>query len=94
MMETVVAEGTGAGAQIEGYNIAGKTGTAERAGEGGGYQENNNMASFLGFVSPKHPKAMVYITLDGTAYTSSVATPPFKTIMQATIDALGIKAGE
>ena len=53
------------------------------------------MASFLGFVSPKHPKAMVlHLPLDGTAYTSSVATPPFKTIMQATIDALGIKAGE
>ena len=91
MMETVVEEGTGSGAQIEGYRIAGKTGTAERAGEDGGYQQSNNMASFLGFVSPGHPKAMVYITLDGTAYTSSVAMPPFQAIMQATIDALGIK---
>ena len=57
MMRTVVAEGTGAGGQIEGYNIAGKTGTAERAGEGGGYQENNNMASFLGFAPTDDPKA-------------------------------------
>ncbi|MDY2777669.1 MAG: penicillin-binding protein 2 [Collinsella sp.] len=94
MMETVVKEGTGTAAQIEGYSIAGKTGTAERAGEGGGYEENNNMASFLGFVSPSHPKAMVYVTLDGTAYTSSVAMPPFRSIMQAAIDALGIKPGD
>lgn len=91
MMQTVVAEGTGSAAQIEGYTIAGKTGTAERATSEGGYQENNNMASFLGFVSPKKPKAMVYVTLDGTAYTSSVAMPPFKTIMQSAIDSLGIK---
>ena len=89
MMETVVAEGTGAAAQIEGYTIAGKTGTAERAGANG-YEAGNNMASFLGFVSPASPKAMVYITLDGTANMSSFAITPFKTIMQAAIEALGI----
>nr|WP_255431896.1 penicillin-binding protein 2 [Collinsella sp. BA40] len=90
MMETVVAEGTGSAGQIDGYTIAGKTGTAERAGEGG-YEELNNMASFLGFTSPDNPRAMVYITLDGTAYTSSVAMPPFKEIMRAAISSLGIK---
>ncbi|MBE6469472.1 MAG: penicillin-binding protein 2 [Coriobacteriaceae bacterium] len=89
MMTTVVAEGTGAAAQIEGYTIAGKTGTAERAGANG-YEAGNNMASFLGFVSPEAPKAMVYITLDGTANMSSFAITPFKAIMQATIEALGI----
>lgn len=90
MMETVVAEGTGQAAQIEGYTIAGKTGTAERAGSSGGYQQGNNMASFLGFVSPADPKAMAYITLDGTANMSSFAITPFKTIMQEAITALGI----
>ncbi len=93
MMQSVVEDGTGSAAKIDGYAIAGKTGTAERAGGDGGYQENNNMASFLGFTSPKNPKAMVYVTLDGTAYTSSMAIPPFRTIMQATIDSLGIKPG-
>ena len=92
MMETVVAEGTGKAAQIEGYTIAGKTGTAERAGENG-YEEGNNMASFIGFTSPSDPRAMVYITLDGTANNSAFAIPPFRTIMQAAIDALGIKQG-
>ncbi len=48
------------------------------------------MASFLGFVSPADPKAMAYITLDGTANMSSFAITPFKTIMQEAITALGI----
>ncbi|QWT18266.1 penicillin-binding protein 2 [Collinsella sp. zg1085] len=91
MMQTVVAEGTGAAAQIEGYTIAGKTGTAQRAGVGGGYEKGNNMASFLGFVSPEDSRAMVYITLDGTANMSAFAIKPFRTIMQSAIDVLGIE---
>ena len=92
MMRTVVEEGTGRAARIEGYDIAGKTGTAQRAVEGrSGYQSGNNMASFLGFATPDDPRAMVYVTLDGTANTSQFAMPPFVTIMQACIAALGIK---
>ena len=90
MMETVVESGTGTGAQIPGYRIAGKTGTAERAGDAG-YEAGNNMASFLGFTSPENPRAMVYITLDGTAATSHLALEPFKTVMQSCIDVLGIQ---
>ncbi|MBY4796939.1 penicillin-binding protein 2 [Collinsella sp. AGMB00827] len=89
MMKTVVAEGTGSSAQIEGYTIAGKTGTAERAGAGG-YQSGNNMASFIGFVAQETPKAMTYITLDGTANMSGFAIAPFKTIMASAIKELGI----
>lgn len=92
MMLTVVDEGTGAGAQIAGYEISGKTGTAERAMEGAaGYQENNYMSSFLGFASTRDARAMCYITLDGTAAGSDAATPVFKTIMEAALPALGIK---
>lgn len=65
MMLTVVDEGTGVDAQIPGYDISGKTGTAERAGESGGYEEGNHMASFMGFVSTKDPRVMCYVTLDG-----------------------------
>ena len=90
MMETVVESGTGTGAQIPGYRIAGKTGTAERAGDAG-YVAGHNMASFLGFTSPENPRAMVYITLDGTAATSHLALEPFKTVMQSCIDVLGIQ---
>lgn len=91
MMRTVVDEGTGDLAQIPGYEISGKTGTAQRAGEGElGYQENNNMASFLGFVSTNDPRVMCYVTLDGTAAQSYAATPVFRTVMEAAIEALGI----
>ena len=93
MMQTVVDEGTGSDAQLPGYRVAGKTGTAERAAEGvRGYQEGNNMASFMGFVSTDDPRVLCYVTLDGTGATSHAAQPAFKTTMQAALDALGIKA--
>ena len=92
LMRTVVDEGTGEGAQIAGYEISGKTGTAERAGEGGGgYQKGNNMASFMGFVSTDDPRVLCYVTLDGTPQQSYAATPVFKTVMETALPALGIK---
>ena len=91
MMRTVVDEGTGTGAQVSGYEISGKTGTAERAVEGtSGYQEGNYMSSFMGFASTTDARAMCYITLDGTAAGSDAATPVFKTIMETALPALGI----
>lgn len=92
MMRTVVDEGTGKFAQVVGYEVSGKTGTAERASEGqNGYLEDNYMSSFMGFVSTSDPRAMCYITLDGTAAGSDAATPVFRTIMETALPALGIK---
>ena len=91
MMLTVVDEGTGVDAQIPVYEISGKTGTAERAGESGGYEEGNHMASFMGFVSTKDPRVMCYVTLDGTTATSHAATPVFRKVMEEALPALGIK---
>ena len=91
MMLTVVDEGTGVDVQIPGYEISGKTGTAERAGESGGYEEGNHMASFMGFVSTKDPRVMCYVTLDGTTATSHAATPVFRKVMEEALPALGIK---
>lgn len=91
MMLTVVDEGTGADAQVPGYEVSGKTGTAERASAGGGYEEGNNMASFMGFVSTKDPRVLCYVTLDGTAAMSYAATPVFRKVMEEALPALGIK---
>lgn len=92
MMLTVVDEGTGSSAQVLGYEVSGKTGTAERAAEGAaGYQEGTFMASFLGFASSRDPRAMCYVTLDGTAAGSEAAAPVFRTIMEAALPTLGIK---
>lgn len=91
MMHTVVEEGTGEGARIEGYRISGKTGTAERASESGGYEEGNNMTSFMGFVTTDDPRVLCYVTLDGTPAMSYAATPVFKTVMETALPALGIE---
>lgn len=91
-MLTVVDEGTGELAQVPGYEVSGKTGTAERAGDGSkGYQKGNNMASFIGFVSTHDPRVMCYVTLDGTTAQSYAATPVFKQVMETALPALGIK---
>lgn len=90
MMVTVVDEGTGAEASIDGYDVAGKTGTAERADESGGYSEHSFMASFIGFAPAQDPRALVYITLDGTPNSSHAALAPFKTIMESTLSTLNV----
>lgn len=91
MMVTVVDEGTGTGAAIDGYEVAGKTGTAQRASEEGGYQYDQFMSSFIGFAPAHDPKVLAYITLDGTPYHSSAATPAFKTIVEQALSVLGVK---
>ena len=78
---------------MEGYDISGKTGTAERAGESGGYEEGNNMASFMGFATTENPRVLCYVTLDGTPAMSYAATPVFKAVMEAALPALGIEPG-
>lgn len=62
-MQTVVSEGTGVGGAVDGYDVAGKTGTAERADENGGYLKENYMSSFMGFAPAQSPKVLCYITL-------------------------------
>lgn len=92
MMVTVVDEGTGSGGQVPGYDVAGKTGTAERASEEGGYQENNFMASFMGFAPASDPKVLVYVTLDGTAGSGGgQAAPPFAAVMGQALSILGVE---
>ncbi len=90
MMIDVVESGTGEGSGITGYTVAGKTGTAERASEDGGYQEGSFMASFLGFAPAASPHALVYVMLDDVPHLSSAALPAFKKVMTRTLDVLGI----
>lgn len=63
MMRKVALEGTGKYANIEGYEVGGKTGTAERA-EFGGYNHKKTLASFAAIFPISEPKYLVFVMID------------------------------
>lgn len=90
MMLAVVDEGTGETAQIAGYSVAGKTGTAQQADESGGYRDHSFMSSFIGYAPVGAPKVLCYVSLDQTALHGYIAGPAFVTIMEEALSVLGI----
>jgi len=78
--------GTGYKARIEGYTIAGKTGTSQIADtKKGGYLEDQFYASFVGFIPVPNPKIVILVTLDrpvGEVYGGQTAAPVFKNIVE------------
>jgi cell division protein FtsI/penicillin-binding protein 2 len=86
MMEGVVLRGTGQSAQVSGYHIAGKTGTAKKVlPGGGGYTASEYYASFGGFGPLRDPRLVGYVVLDtprgGFYYGGQVAAPVFERIV-------------
>ena len=97
MMEKVVSEGGGKTAQIKGYKIAGKTGTAEKLSPKGGYIPGVYIASFVGFVPSDKPKYAMIIMLDspkGAFYGSQVSAPIFRDTLQQILVAKGIQPSD
>jgi len=84
MLEGVTTEGgTGEGAQIPGYAIAGKTGTAEKPDGQGGYSKSKYVASFIGFEASRDPRLLIAVVVDepqGSIYGGDVAAPAFEQI--------------
>jgi cell division protein FtsI (penicillin-binding protein 3) len=93
IMEQVVERGTARAAQIPGYTIAGKTGTAAKL-VNGHYQKSDYNASFVGFVPSRNPALTILVVIDsphGNGYTGgAVSAPVFKRIAEAAVTYLGV----
>jgi cell division protein FtsI/penicillin-binding protein 2 len=79
----VVERGTGAKAAIPGFTVAGKTGTAQKAGVGG-YQAGRHVPNFVGFAPAEKPRLVGVVVLEepqGQYYAAEVACPLFSRIM-------------
>jgi len=89
MLERVVLEGTGTRAFLEGYAIAGKTGTAQKYDpHRGGYSREHFVASFVGIFPADRPKAVILVMFDEprtSIYGGEVAAPVFRKIVQELI---------
>jgi cell division protein FtsI/penicillin-binding protein 2 len=94
MLRGVYAEGgTASGAAIQGWDLAGKTGTASVV-VNGKYSSSEYIASFVGFVPASAPKLEVMVMVDepsqGSIYGGAVAAPAFAQIVGSAVPYLGI----
>ena len=91
MMRSVMTEGSGIKGQVEGYDIAGKTGTGEQADENGGYKEGSYVASLCGFANADDPDVLVYVGLNGIPYLAAVsAANVFHDVMEQSVTILSV----
>lgn len=93
-LESVVQNGTGRNAFIDGYRVGGKTGTAQKVKDGH-YMVGNYITSFIGFLPADDPQIIVYVAVDNakgvSQYGGTVAAPIARNILVDSISALGIK---
>lgn len=90
MLESVVSEGGGSNAAIEGYRIGGKTATSEKLPRGTG----KYISSFLGFAPADNPQVIALILIDepvGTYYGGTIAAPVIRDIFENILPYLGIE---
>lgn len=98
LLEGVVTpEGTATRAAIPGYSVAGKTGTARKAG-GGGYAENRHQALFVGMAPVEKPALVTLVMLDepqkDAYYGGAVAAPIFSAVMRDALRLLRVPPDE
>jgi cell division protein FtsI (penicillin-binding protein 3) len=97
LLRRVVEErgGTGTRARLDGFPVAGKTGTAQKVNlETGGYSAKR-IGSFVGFVPADAPRAVILVLIDEprtSSYGGIVAAPVFRAIASAVLKRLGVDA--
>ncbi len=95
LLTGVTEDGTGKRAKVEGFSVAGKTGTAEKPGPGG-YDHLRNLASFIGFLPAENPEISIMVTFDepqggpNQRTGGAVAAPVFRAIAEQAVRYLDI----
>ena len=86
-------QGTGKNARIEGYRVAGKTSTAQKADPRGGYYEDQYYASFVGALPADNPEVVILVSVDnpeGGHYGNQVAAPTFSRLGASIMEYYGV----
>ncbi|HYR26880.1 MAG TPA: penicillin-binding protein [Thermoanaerobaculia bacterium] len=92
ILKSVVSRGTGENAALAEHVVAGKTGTAQKAGRGG-YYADRFVGSFAGYVPADRPRLVILVVLDdprGQHYGGTVAAPVFREIAEGALRYLGV----
>jgi len=93
IMEQVVARGTATFARIDGYTIAGKTGTAHKL-VNGRYSNTDYFASFVGFLPSRDPVVAIIVVIDSPHaaghFGGPIAGPVFQRVAQAALRHFGV----
>lgn len=95
-LESVVANGTGGNAFIDGYRVGGKTGTAQKV-INGRYSQNEHIVSFIGFAPADDPQIVVYTAVDnpqGIQFGGVVAAPIVRNILKDALEYMEIPPRE
>ena len=89
----VLPGGTAPKAQVAGYRVAGKTGTAHKL-DGHVYANNKYISSFVGFAPASNPRLVIAVMLDEPGgdqyYGGAIAAPVFSSVMGAALRMLGV----
>ncbi|MBI5193784.1 MAG: penicillin-binding protein 2 [Nitrospirae bacterium] len=95
LKEVVGPDGTGKLADLTGFSVAGKTGTAQKIDPATGrYSSNRFISSFVGFVPAEAPEIAILVIIDepkGVAWGGSVAAPVFKKVAEQSLEYLHIE---
>jgi cell division protein FtsI (penicillin-binding protein 3) len=90
-------EGTGTRARVEGFRVAGKTGTSQKPDPRGGYSARDRIASFIGIIPADQPRLVILVAIDTPrtmVYGGEVAAPVFQAIAQQSLAYLGIEGNK
>ncbi len=93
ILRGVVEKGTGRKAQIKGYSVGGKTGTAQKIDASGHYSHDKYVASFIGFTPVEDPKLVIVVVFDEPRplyYGGLISAPVFKEIAEKILKYMNI----